>query len=198
MSLFGSKRFCWLQYIAITVNWTFFLLPMFICVYVNCITSVYGTKTCSTWVRYDISAFPAERHTPPYQCRKLRLCRIKSGTVHQHCSASQEVWLEDGRCSGYVGQYAANRHLLLIWKTVRVRQKSTGCTKHVHTQVEELQAFLLKKLGVAVLLKRVFHYQFISAVTRQMSVKPKEVSKLFFKEGKGEIFWKGWRWCLKQ
>lgn len=105
----------------------------------TCIMSVYGTETCSTWVQYDM------KDTPPYQCRKLRSCRIKSGTVHQRCSASREVWLADGWGSGYVGQYAANRHWPLIWKTVRVREINRMYKTSSHT-TGKIASFNIKEV----------------------------------------------------
>ncbi len=51
------------------------MIPVFICVYVCCIVSIYGMETCSAWAQYDNS--PAERHT------------------HLHISAERSVGAEE-------------------------------------------------------------------------------------------------------
>lgn len=116
MRLFRSKRFGCLQYLQYT-EISFYCRCLFVYVHALCQFTVRKHE-----FQYDTTVHFQLKDTPPYQCRKLRSCRIKSGTVHQRCSASREVWLADGWGSGYVGQCAANRHLPLIWKTVRVRE----------------------------------------------------------------------------
>jgi len=92
-----------------------------------------------------ISVHSQVKDPPPYQCRKLHWCRTKFGTVHRRCSASRVVWLEDGRGSGYVGQYAANRHWPLIWKTVRVREINRMYKTSSHT-TGKLASFPIKEI----------------------------------------------------